>query len=94
MKQEKRIVWGICSTIRVSSYAKWRPWVGPIGVFAMTHIPAKIGIKIELSGRPYFFRTRAEARKIAKAKTLERNKTWTWCKYKVKKYQLSWEEVQ
>ena len=87
----QRIVWGISYAIRVNSDAKWCPWVGPIGVFGMAHVPQKI--RGELSDRPYFFRTRKEARKAAEVKTLESNKTWTWCKYTVKKYHLMWEEV-
>jgi len=87
----QRIVWGISYAIRVNSDAKWCPWVGPIGVFGMAHVPQKI--RGELSGRPYFFRTRKEARKVAKAGTLESNKTWTWCKYSVKKYYLIWGEI-
>ena len=92
MRREKRIVWGICYAIRVNSNSKWCPWCGPIGVYGVKHIPQNV--KKELSGRPYFFRTRVAARKVAKAKTLESNKTWTWGKYIVKKYQISWEEVE
>jgi len=91
MRHKKRTVWGICYTIRVNSNAKWVPWVGPTGVYGMAHVPQKI--RDELSGRPYFFRTRKEARKVAKAGTLESNKTWTWCKYRVKKYYLIWGEI-
>ena len=92
MRQGKRIVWGICYSIRVNSNAKWVPWVGPVGVYGIKYVPQEL--KNQLAGRPYFFRTRAEARKVAKAREIESNKTWTWCKYTVKKYQLSWEEVQ
>jgi len=91
MRYNKKIVWGICYSVRINSNAKWCPWVGPVGVFGMAHIPKEI--RGELSGRPYFFSTRKDARKVAKAKTWESNKTWTWCKCRVKKYHLMWEEV-
>jgi len=92
MRPGKKIVWGICSTIRINSNSKWLSWIGPIGIYGIKEVPQEL--ENQLAGRPYFFRTREEARKVAKAKALRNNKTWTWCKYKVKKYQLSWEEVQ
>lgn len=90
MNHGKRIGWGISYRIRVDSNSKWCRWVGPVGVYGVAHVPQRI--REELSNRPYFFRTRVQARKIAQARTIESNKTWTWCQYAVKKYKLSWME--
>jgi hypothetical protein len=84
-------VWGIWYTIRAHEN-KWDSfWFGPIGVYGISFdFPAEI--RGWLSQRPFFFRTRKQARDHARKLMGEKNITWEWIKYQVRPIRLSWEE--
>lgn len=87
-------VWAIYYKIRCSSSESWRKydWIGPCGV----HITGRTAINPYLcdclSGRPFFFRTRALARRRAKELIKHKNITWFWYKRTVRPFILTWTE--
>lgn len=88
---KNRRVWAIYYTVRVNRNTSWCKDVGPCGIFAARTTVDKY-IQDCLSGRPFFFRTRALARQRAKELDAESNKTWVWCKHTVRPIMLSWTE--
>jgi len=85
-------VWGIWFAIRVNSVAKWGNWHGPIGVHVIKFVPQEI--KDVLPHRPFFFRTRKQAREHAKKADVKSNKTWVWIKHQVRPIELTWQECK
>ncbi|ODS36154.1 MAG: hypothetical protein A7316_10250 [Candidatus Altiarchaeales archaeon WOR_SM1_86-2] len=84
-------VWAIYYTVRVNSNAPWCKWTGPCGVYGLIGDISPY-MKKCLSGRPFFFRTRALAIEQAKRRDKELNKTWKWVKYQVRPLELVWAE--
>ena len=86
-------VWAVFYKIRLSPSDSWKrhKWVGPCGVYLAGEPPSSY-FEDCLSGRPFFFRTRALARQKAKELNLKRNLTWKWVKYTVRPFELSWTE--
>ncbi len=87
-------VWTIYYKVRINSNDSWRlhEWVGPCGVGITTRVGLSSFDFDCLSGRPFFFRTRALARQRAKELSSETNKIWVWCKHTVQPLILSWSE--
>lgn len=91
MKTKK--VWAIFYRIRVNSNSKWCKWVGPCGVFLLGFPSSKVLTDI-LRGRPFFFRTRKQAREMAKELDQKSNITWTWVQHTVRPMKLTYEEIK
>lgn len=94
MRRKTVRVWGLFYRVRVNSRARWdRDWVGPIGPYALRdYIPDKM--MGWLGGRSFFFRTRQQARDVAKEKSSGANKTRTWVQYTVRSIKLTCEEIK
>jgi len=90
-----RRVWAIYYKVRMNSEDSWNrhEWIGPCGV-GVTGRNLILFITDCLSGRPFFFRTRALARQKAKELNLKRNISWNWIKHTVRPINLSWEELK
>ena len=89
---ETKRVWAIYYKVRITSNAPWcKEWVGPCGIFAARTTEDRY-LQDCLSGRPFFFRTRALARQRAKELSIESNQTWVWCKHTVRPFILTWTE--
>ena len=92
MKTKVR-VWAIFYKIRLNPNDSWKrhQWVGPCGMYLVggDFLPH---LEDCLSGRPFFFRTRALARQKAKELNLKKNRSWKWVKYTVRPFILSWTE--
>jgi len=87
-------VWGIYYKIRVSPKSKWTKYVGPVGVFALSNMFQDKELVEVLRGRPFFFRTRALARKAAKELNEICAESWQQCaKYVVRPIELGWKSV-
>lgn len=93
MKKETVRAWGIFYRVRASRHGKWSKWTGPLGVYCLTSIISSELLDI-LGGRPCLTRTRKQARDIAKAKSIESNKTWTWVQYSVRPVKLTYEALK
>lgn len=91
MKTKK--VWAIFFRIRVTQNSKWCKWCGPCGVFTLLFRPSKVLTDI-LQGRPFFFRTRKQAREKAKELDQKSNFTWTHVQHTVRPMRLTYEEIK
>lgn len=89
-------VWAIFYRIRTCSQSKWGSWTGPCGVYALNYtqkFPLHGKITDALSGRPFFFRTRKQARTMAKKLDKLDNTIWTWAQHTVRPIKLTYEEI-
>lgn len=86
-------LWCIFYRIRVSSNSKWCKWVGPCGIGILSSHSIFIGPELinALQGRPFFIRTRKQARAIAKEINEKSNITWTWVQYTVRPVKITYE---
>ncbi len=98
--QETKRAWAIFYRIRISSKSKWGSWIGPCGIYAMRLSVEKdsfgccpINPKMSkcLSGRPFLFHTRKQARDRAKELDKRSNLTWTWTHHTVRPVKLTYE---
>ncbi len=87
MKTKK--VWAIFYRVRSNSHSKWSGWAGPCGIHVVLPISPSELVET-LSGRPFFFRTRKQARAAATKLGKEKNITWTWVQYCVKPAELTY----
>ena len=94
MKKHKKAyrVWAIYYQVRYSRHDKWSEWVGPLGAYCLGEIISKELLDI-LGGRPFFTRTRKQARNVAEIKSRKANKTWKWVRYTVRPIHLTYEEI-
>ena len=86
-------VWCIFYRIRVSSDSKWLDWIGPCGIGILFSHSLFIGEELTnaLQGRPFFIRTRKQARAIAKEIDEKSNITWTWIQHTVRPIKITYE---
>lgn len=94
MKKKSIRLWGLFYRVRANSKAKWdNDWTGPLGVYCF---PEVLNFDKELMKslalRPFLFRTRSQARTIAKKESEESNKTWTWVQYQVRPIKVTYED--
>jgi len=87
MKSKK--VWAIFYRVRSSSISKWTKWTGPCGIYVVQPT-APPEIIMALRGRPFFFRTRRQARNTAKKLDQKSNITWTWVQHTVRPMTLTY----
>lgn len=97
-KDEKRIVWGVSYTVRSSPQDKWsKDWSGPLGVYAFwsesSDVSSIMNVNFDdldvFAKRPFFFRTRQQARDAIK----HHKEEW-WIKYRIDTYELSWKLLE
>ena len=86
-------VWCIFYRIRINSNTKWSGWCGPCGIYALDYSCSK-RMTNSLRGRPFFFRTRKQARDMAKELDLKKNITWTWVQHTVRPVNLTYKVLQ
>ena len=89
MSNNERIVWGVEYAIILWGHPKKDDWSEPIGVYGLSkHLQNKLDCVNSFAGRPFFFRTREEAREEAR-----RQKWKGVVAARAKKYILSWREA-
>lgn len=79
-------VWGLEYTIKING--KWlKKWTGPCGIYAM-YCMDKPDIDFSIfEGRPFFFRTRKQARKEAKLQS------YGTAKFRAIPFELTWRRL-
>jgi len=93
LMKKQACVWGIEYRFKKKwwnkcEYGKWNPdWTGPIGEYTRESDRLSWHWHGEMAGCPYFFRTRAMARKWVK----KRYPKWSACQGRVRKYVLTWD---
>ena len=85
-------VWAIFYRVRSSTDSKWCNWVGPCGVYVLNFL-LHDEILDALRGRPFFFRTRKQARIKIREILKDKNISWTWVQYKTRPIKLTYEVI-
>ena len=80
-------VWGIYHKVKANGM--WcRNWTGPCGIYGMSFRDKLGDVADIVAGRPFFFRTRKQARDEVKKQEERSNQTRIWVKHKVAPFEL------
>ena len=92
MKKKTVKAWTIYYRVRTNRHDKWCNWVGPLGIYAFRNLLPSEKLTW-FSDRPFLFRTRKQARDIAKEKTRASNQSWEWVQYTVHPIKVTYENL-